>query len=176
MGFSRVGRRVVRLVQGLESVRCLVADPYADADEVASAGATLVPLDQLLRESQTVSIHAPELPETRNLIGSRELALMPDHATLINTARGSLVDTTALERECSSGRLNAMLDVTFPEPLPSTSVLYDLPNVMLTPHIAGSLGSETLRMTDSMLDDLARYLTGMNPMHTVTRDALAISA
>ena len=81
---------------------------------------------------------------------------MPDGATLINTARGVLVDTAALEREASSGRLFAVLDVTDPEPLPASSVLYDLPNVMLTPHIAGSLGSEARRMSEHTLDELAR--------------------
>ena len=70
---------------------------------------------------------------------------------MINTARGSLIDTAAFETECAAGRLNAILDVTDPEPLNAGSVLYDLPNV-ITPHIAGSLDGEVKRMTDTALD------------------------
>ena len=70
------------------------------------------------------------------------------------------MDTRALEAECVAGRLHAILDVTDPEPLPASSPLYDLPNVMLTPHVAGSLGSETLAMTDGALDELERLVDG----------------
>ncbi|GAB2499646.1 hydroxyacid dehydrogenase [Promicromonospora xylanilytica] len=173
VGFSRTGRQVVaRLTvpgSGPETREILVADPFADAADVAAAGARLVPLDELLAASDIVSLHAPELPSTRKLIGARELALMPDGATLINTARGAVVDTAALEHECAGGRIYAMLDVTEPEPLPASSVLYDLPNVMITPHIAGSLGTETRRMTAAALDELERYTRGDAPRSAVTR-------
>ena len=160
VGFSRIGRRVVQLVQQLQDVTCLVADPYADPAAVAAAGALLVPLEELIPASDVVTIHAPALPETRNMIGAAELAAMKDHATLINTARGSLVDTRALESACATGRIHAILDVTEPEPLPAESVLYDLPNVVITPHIAGSLGTETRRMSDVAISELGRYLAG----------------
>jgi phosphoglycerate dehydrogenase-like enzyme len=173
VGFSRTGRQVVaRLTvqgSGPETREILVADPFADAAAVAEAGARLVPLDELLAASDIVSLHVPELPSTRKLIGARELALMPDGATLINTARGAVVDTAALEDECATGRIYAMLDVTEPEPLPASSVLYDLPNVMITPHIAGSLGTETRRMTAAALDELERYGRGDSPRSAVTR-------
>ena len=133
-------------------------------------------LPELLRRSDIVSLHAPALPETHHLIGAEQLALMPDGATLVNTARGALVDTAALEREALTGRLSAILDVTDPEPLPATSVLHDLPNVMLTPHIAGSLGSEARRMSDHALDELARLVAGEPVRSPVTREQLATSA
>jgi phosphoglycerate dehydrogenase-like enzyme len=170
VGFSRVGRRVVERVQQLEDVTCLVADPFADPSEVADMGAKLATLDEMLRRLDVLSIHAPELPSTRHLIGALELAQLPDHATVINTARGSLVDTEALERECSTGRLNAILDVTDPEPLPAESALYDLANVMVTPHIAGSLDSETRRMTDAALEELER-LEAKTPLRYEVREA-----
>ncbi|MFF1830278.1 hydroxyacid dehydrogenase [Paenarthrobacter sp. NPDC058040] len=176
IGFSRIGRRVVNLVQQLQDVTCLVSDPHADALEVAEAGGTLVTLDELLRKSDVVSLHAPALPETRNMIGTRELQSMKDNATLINTARGSLVDTAALETECSTGRITALLDVTEPEPLPAGSILYDLPNVIITPHIAGSLGTETRRMSDAALDDLERYLAGKDLLAQVVHADLGLSA
>lgn len=176
IGFSRIGRRVVRLVQQLQDVTCLVSDPHADPSAVTAAGARLVSLPELLAASDIVSVHAPALPETRHMIGAAELRAMKDHATLINTARGSLVDTAALEAECSTGRIQALLDVTEPEPLPAGSVLYDLPNVVITPHIAGSLGTETRRMSDAALNDLERYLTGQKLMAQVVSEDLSLSA
>ncbi|WP_426004270.1 hydroxyacid dehydrogenase [Paenarthrobacter sp. NyZ202] len=176
VGFSRIGRRVVNLVQQLQDATCLVSDPHANPVEVAAAGGRLVTLEELLRESDVVSIHAPALPETRNMISTAELQAMKDHATLINTARGSLVDTAALEVECQKGRITALLDVTEPEPLPAGSVLYDLPNVVITPHIAGSLGTETRRMSDAALDDLERYLAGKDLLAQVVHADLGLSA
>jgi phosphoglycerate dehydrogenase-like enzyme len=176
IGFSRIGRRVVRLVQQLQDVTCLVSDPHADPLEVSAAGGRLVPLTELLAASDIVSVHAPALPETRHMIGAAELRTMKDNATLINTARGSLVDTAALEAECATGRIHALLDVTEPEPLPAGSVLYSLPNVVITPHIAGSLGTETRRMSDAALNDLERYLTGQRLMAQVVSEDLSLSA
>ncbi|NUT33105.1 MAG: hydroxyacid dehydrogenase [Hamadaea sp.] len=176
LGFSRVGRRVVERLRTLDTAEVLVTDPYADPVAVAEAGARLVELDELLAKSEILSLHLPALPETRRLIGARELALLPDGATVINTARGSVIDTAALESECVTGRLNAILDVVEPEPLPEDSLLYDLPNVMITPHIAGSLGSETRRLSGHALDELERYVTGAPPLARVTSRALEVSA
>jgi len=176
VGFSRIGRRVVRLVRQLDDVVCLVADPYADPDEVVAAGGIPTPLGELLPRVDVLSLHAPELPSTKHLIGAAQLAALPDHATVINTARGSLIDTAALERECASGRLNAILDVTDPEPLPAASPLYGLPNVMVTPHLAGSLGSELHRLTDAALDELQRYVAGEPFRDEVVSADLALSA
>lgn len=175
VGLSHVGRRVLERLRDLE-VDVLVADPYADAAEVAAAGAALVELPQLLRGCDVLTLHVPSLPATRHLIGAAELALLRDGATVINTARGAVLDTAALERECASGRLDAILDVTEPEPLPADSVLYELPNVMITPHIAGSLGAETRRMSESALDELERFLSGRPPHAPVNPDEFAASA
>ena len=176
VGFSKVGRRVVDRLRQLEDVTCLVADPFADPKAVRGGGARLVSLHSMLPEVDVLSIHAPLLPSTHHLIGADELALLPDHATVINTARGALLDTAALEAECRTGRLHAILDVTEPEPLPATSVLYDLPNVMITPHIAGSLDTEILRITDAALDEVERILTGRPLRSEVVEDDLGLSA
>ena len=176
VGFSRIGRRVVERLQALETGAVLVTDPYADPATVAAAGGRLVDLDELLTASEILSLHLPGIPETRHTIGARELALLPDGATVINTARGGVIDTAALEQECVTGRLNAILDVTEPEPLPEDSLLYQLPNVMVTPHIAGSLGSETRRMSTQALDELERFVRGEPPIDPVTSEALAVSA
>lgn len=175
VGYSRTGRRVVQRLQALD-VDVLVADPYAVDTDVADAGARLVDLTELLVSSDTVTLHVPALPSTRHLIGATELGLLRDGATVVNTARGSVLDTEALEKECASGRLHAILDVTEPEPLPASSVLYDLPNVMITPHVAGSLGSESRRMSDSALDELERYATGQPARAPVRASELEASA
>ena len=176
VGFSRVGRRVVELLRRLQVGRLLVVDPVVDPALVRAAGAEVVTLAEALPQADVLSLHAPALPETRHLIGAAELAALPEHATLVNTARGSLVDTAALEEACSHGRLHAVLDVTDPEPLPAWSRLYDLPNVVITPHVAGSLGSETRLMAGAALDELERYVSGQPPLEPVTRHGLAVQA
>jgi phosphoglycerate dehydrogenase-like enzyme len=176
VGFSRIGRRVVELLRTLEEATVLVSDPHADPAAVAAAGAELVDLAELLPRVDVLSLHAPELAATRQMIGPGELAKLPDHATVVNTARGSLVDSAALAAECRSGRLYAILDVTDPEPLPLDSPLRAAPNVMITPHIAGSLGTEIHRLTDHALDELKRWLAG-DPLHArITAETFPLTA
>ncbi|MEU6074350.1 hydroxyacid dehydrogenase [Micromonospora sp. NPDC047074] len=171
VGYSRIGRRVARLLRPYD-LRVLVADPYADPGAVADAGATLVDLDDLLGASDVVSLHAPALPQTRHMIDARRLALLPAGATLINTARGMLVDTGALAAECVTGRISAVLDVTDPEPLPADSPLWTLPNVLVTPHVAGSLDGEVRRLADAAIEEVQRYARGDAPAHAVLREEL----
>jgi len=159
VGASRVGRRVIELLRPFE-LRVVVADPFLDDAEAAPLGVERRELEALLAESHVVSLHAPALPATRHLLDRRRLALMRDGAVLINTARGALVDHEALTDELRSGRLAAVLDVTEPEPLPPDSPLFALPNVVLTPHIAGALGTEVVRLGDAAIDELARYAAG----------------
>jgi phosphoglycerate dehydrogenase-like enzyme len=176
VGFSRTGRRVVDLLRPFDGLDVVVADPFADSRAVETAGARLAPLAEVLPVSDVLTLHAPALPSTRHLIGSAQLAALPDGATLINTARGALVDHDALLRECRSGRLDAVLDVTEPEPLPADSELLRLPNVAVTPHLAGSLGTETRRLVDAALDELEAYIAGRPAAHPVDRAQLARSA
>ena len=175
VGFSRVGCRVARLLQAVGGATVLVVDPYADPAAVAAAGAGLVALADALPRADVLSLHAPDLPSTRHMIGAAELAALPAGATFINTARGALVDHAALGQACLAG-LHAMLDVTDPEPLPRASVLYDLPNVMLTPHVAGSLGAETRLMAASALSELERYAAGLPPLAAVTARSMKLQA
>lgn len=95
------------------------------------------------------------------------LALIRDGGVLINTSRGALVDPDALTDQLLSGRLSAVLDVTEPEPLPIGSPLYGLPNVFLTPHIAGSLGNELARLGGIVVEELERLAAGLPPAHEV---------
>ena len=159
VGASRIGRRVIELL-GPFDLRVLVHDPYV-------AGS--VDLDALLAASDVVSLHAPSLPSTRHLLDARRLALLRDGATVINTSRGALIDQDALVAELASGRIDAVIDVTEPEVLPAGSLLYDLPNVVLTPHIAGAIGVEVQRLGESAVAEIERYAAGEPFAHPVTR-------
>lgn len=159
IGASRVARAMKPWLELLE-VDVLISDPYLDAAGAAALGWEQVELDELLRRSDVVSLHAPSTPETAGMIGAEQLAAMKDGATFINTARGALLDHDALAREAASGRLDAMLDVTHPEPLPADHPLWNLPNVWITPHIAGSSGNEVRRLGDSAIDEVERFVAG----------------
>nr|WP_269328899.1 hydroxyacid dehydrogenase [Kineosporia babensis] len=157
IGASRVGRRVIELLKPFD-ITCLLFDPSLSDDECRALGTHPVSYPDLFTQSDVVTVHAPSLPETRHMIGPKQLALMRDDSVLINTARGALVDTDALVAEVSSGRLRAVLDVTAPEPLPPGHRLFTLPGVTLTPHIAGSLGNELRRIGHSVADEIERYV------------------
>jgi phosphoglycerate dehydrogenase-like enzyme len=175
VGASRIGRRVLDLLRPFD-LRPALTDPYVDERQAAVLGVPLLPLDDLLRTSDIVTVHAPETPETHHMIGRRELALMPDGAVLINTARGALVDHDALVTELRAGRLTAILDVTDPEPLPADSPLYDLPGAFVTPHLAGSQGNELARLGLTVAQEAERLLAGKEPEYAVDWAALAREA
>ncbi|MDF9814683.1 hydroxyacid dehydrogenase [Streptomyces sp. SPB162] len=161
IGASRIGRGVIgRLTSASAGYRVLLADPYVSPATAAELGVQLVELDELCRSSDVVTVHAPDLPETHHLLDTRRLALLRDGAALINTARGRLIDTDALLRECSTGRLDAYLDVSEPEPLPHGHPLFHLPNVLVTPHIAGCQGREVRRLGAYAVDEVRRWTRG----------------
>ncbi|MBI3784683.1 MAG: hydroxyacid dehydrogenase [Deltaproteobacteria bacterium] len=172
VGASHVGRKVIELLRPFD-LSVVLYDPFVDATAAAALGVRKLELDDLMREADVVSLHAPALAETRHLIDRRRLALMRDGATLINTARGWIVDHAALEEELRSGRIDAILDTTEPEILPAESPLYELPNVFLTPHIAGSMGVETQRMADLALDEIERFVKGKEFRYAIRAEDLA---
>ncbi|WP_192582728.1 hydroxyacid dehydrogenase [Streptomyces triticiradicis] len=162
VGASRIGRRLIELLRPFD-LSVSLADPYVDRAGAAALGVPLLPLDELLAGSDVVTVHAPGTPETRHLIGRRELALMPAGSVLVNTARGSLVDHDALIEALRAGHVSAILDVTDPEPLPADSPLHDLPNAFVTPHLAGSQGNEVARLGLTVLQEAERLLSGRAP-------------
>lgn len=175
VGASRVGRRVLSLLRPF-NMTVLLADPTLTSAEAAALGAELVPLEELMARSYVVSLHAPELASTRGMIGAAQFAAMPDGATFINTARGSLVDHDALRTEAGTGRIHAVLDVTFPEPLPDGDPLYSMPNVILTPHIAGSMGNELALMGDAVIQEVERFAAGLPSRYGVSLRELDLMA
>ncbi|SEO37779.1 Phosphoglycerate dehydrogenase [Actinacidiphila rubida] len=161
IGASRIGRGVVAgLLAAPAGFRVLLADPYVSPADAEALGAELVAPDDLFRRSDIVTVHAPDLPETHHLVDAHRLSLLRDGAAVINTARGRIVDTEALTRECEAGRLDAYLDVTEPEPLPAGHALHRLPNVLLTPHIAGCQGTEVRRLGAYAVDEVDRWVRG----------------
>ncbi|WP_051939384.1 hydroxyacid dehydrogenase [Phaeacidiphilus oryzae] len=172
---SGIGRRVIGLLRP-HDLEVLLHDPFVSPEEAERLGARAVGIEELFAVSDTVSVHTPLLPQTVGLVSRELLALMPDGATLINTARGAVVDQEALTAELLSGRLRAVLDVTVPDPLPPGSPLYGCPNVLLTPHVAGSLGGELLRMTELALGEIERLARGEEFAHRIRREDLGRTA
>lgn len=172
VGASRIGRRVIELLTPFD-VDAVFYDPFVTHEIL---GAQPVTLAELLRTSDVVSLHAPAIPETLHMIDSAALALMRSGATLINTARGSLVDSDALLAELDSGRLNAVIDVTDPDPLPSNSSLFKASNLLLTPHIAGSEGNELRRLGEAAFREVTRFVANRPLLSTVTPEVLSYSA
>ncbi|KOV67551.1 hydroxyacid dehydrogenase [Streptomyces sp. MMG1121] len=174
VGASRIGRGVLAgLSRSDAGHRLLLSDPYVSHEEARRLGAERVELAELCRRSDVVSVHAPLLPETTGLLDAGMLRLIPDGGVLINTARGAIVDTEALTRECASGRLEAYLDVTDPEPLPPGHPLLSLPNVLVTPHIAGAQGSEVRRLGAYAVEEIARWTAGEPLLGAVSRESLS---
>ena len=176
VGASLIGRRVIELLRPFPHLSVTLYDPYVSPEEAASLGVDKLELDELCATADVLSIHAPALPDTMHMIGAAQLSALPDGATVINTARGPLIDHEALLPHLVSGRLYAILDVTDPEPLPEDSPLLDLPNVWISPHLAGSQGTELARMTDYAIEEIRRWSAGEPALNEVTKERLATMA
>ena len=174
IGFGRIGKAFARLVEPL-GVDLFVTDPYCATEMVAEHKGKVLDLDELLSSCSVIILAAGLTPETRNLLDQRRLGLMPDGAYVINVARGGLVDMNALLAELRKGRLTVALDVTDPlEPLPPDHELRQLPNVLLTPHIAAG-GIEMRQAIGTVaVEEVVRFCKGEQVENLVTRDMLAM--
>ncbi len=175
IGASRTGRAYLAMIRALGAVP-LVVDPTLTEAEATALGARLVGLDEALSDARIVALHAPSLPETHHLIGVRELALMPDGAGLVNTARSWLVDETALLAELRTGRIDAAIDVFDAEPLPADHPLRTLPNTLLTPHRAAGTHEGRLRAGRIVADEITAFVAGDPLTQRITREQLATMA
>jgi phosphoglycerate dehydrogenase-like enzyme len=175
VGASRIGRLVIEHLRRFD-VDVLLADPSVDRPAADQLGVQLVDLPTLVASADVISLHAPLLPETRHLLDGPLLARIRDGAVLINTARGALVDPDALVTELLTGRFRAVLDVTDPEPPPPTSPLWDLDNVVLTPHVAGSRGMELQRIGQEVVAEVERLVRGEPLRYSVPRHLYAGNA
>ena len=175
VGASHTGRHLMKLLQNFE-VEVLCYDPVRSAEEIAGYGAAKVELDELLRRSDVVTVHAPSIPATQHMFNRETFGLMKDDAIFINTARGSLVNEEDLIAELEKGRFWACLDVTDPEPPAADSPLRSLPNVTLTPHIAGSVNNGHRRIGRYVTEEIERFVAGEPAVNPVLREQLATLA
>lgn len=172
VGFGKVGSRVASLLRAFD-MRVLVYDPFVSDDAVTSVGAEHVDLDELLGQSDFVTIHARLTPDTRGIIGTDQLAKMPDGSYLINTARSPLVDYDALTSALESGKLaGAAIDVYSSEPPDLSNRLFSQPNLIAMPHVGGATQESAQRGARMVAADLKQYVSGGKLTNCKNREVL----
>ncbi|MGC9468237.1 MAG: hydroxyacid dehydrogenase [Anaerolineae bacterium] len=176
VSLGMIGRLVAERLKPFD-LRVVAYDPFVTAGDAAVLEVKLVDLHEIFQQADVVSLHTPELPETLGMITGDHLASMKEGATFINTARGGVVredEMIAVLQQRPD--LYAVLDVTEPEPPEEGSPLYTLPNVVLTPHIAGSMHHECRRMGRYMIEECERYLRGEPLKWSISRERAAFLA
>lgn len=179
VGFISIGAISRRTIEFLKphDLRCVAYTRGLGPEVLARLGVEPCSLDEIFLESNVVSLHTPDLPETRGMIQGRHFELMKAGATFINTARGAVVnEKEMIEALAKRPDITAVLDVTDPEPPDKGSPLTKLPNVVLTPHLAGSAGRECQRLGYYMLQEFERYLAGQPLHHGLTAEMVATMA
>lgn len=173
VSLGMVGRRVCELLKPFD-VNVIAYDPFASADDASALDAELCSLEELFGRAEVVSLHTPLLDATRGLITGEHFASMKQGASFINTSRGAVVrEPEMIEVLRRRPDLFAVLDVTSPEPPEPGSPLFAMPNVVLTPHIAGSMDLECRRMGRYMVEELRRFLGGEPLKYGITREMAA---
>jgi len=176
ISLGMVGRKVRERLRHFD-VRVIAYDPFVPKEEADRLDVELCPLEDVFRRADVVSLHTPWLKETEGMITGAHLASMKPRATFINTSRGAVVkEREMIEVLKQRPDLYAVLDVTYPEPPAPDSPLYTLPNVVLTPHIAGSMSKECGRMGMYMAEELERYCNGEPFRWEITKEKAAIMA
>ncbi len=176
VGLGEIGGAMARRARGF-SMRILYASRTRKPELESSLGLEWRSFEEVLAASDFLSLHVPLTPESRHLIGRRELALMKPGAILVNTTRGAVVDQDALVESLTSGHLGgAALDVTDPEPLPLDHPLYRLPNVVITPHIGSASLTTRARMAEMAAANIVEVLAGREPLNPVNKPSKPRSA
>ena len=176
LGAGAIGSLVIELLKPF-NITVLVFDPFLKDERAAALNVTKVSIEDAFARGMVVSNHLANLPETQRMIRGEHVASMLPGTTFINTGRGATIDEPAMiDVLRNRPDITAVLDVTCPEPPQPHSPLWTLPNVFLTPHIAGSMGQEVWRMADYVIDDFLRYTSGEALRHEVTASMLATMA
>ncbi len=176
IGASQVGRRLAELLRPY-GCTVMIYDPYWTKERVQALGAVKVDtLEQIFQQCRVVSLNAPTTKETERMIRGKHFAMLPEGAVFVNTARGIIVDQDEMLEELRRGRFVACLDVTVPEPLPIDHPLRRLPNVIITPHQAGAMAENRMRMGQFIAEEIERYVAGTKLLGEVTREQLATIA
>ena len=169
VGLGQIGQRVTRMAQAF-GMKIIAHDPALTATEIRARGARPATMDKLLAASDFISLHAPHIPATHHMINRAALAKIKKGAYLINAARGPLVDEAALAGALHGGKLGgAALDVLEGEPPDPASPIFDAPNILLTPHMAGSTTECLDAIAATAAADIARVVLGKRPQHPVNK-------
>lgn len=172
---SMVGRRVIKLLQPF-GCDVMVYDPYLSEVDAAALGVRRASLEELFATADIVSLHAPVIPETKELISAQHFQSLKDGVLFINTARAWVVDYAAMMAELRTGRIRAVLDVFDKEPLPTDDELRDMDNVFLTPHVSGHTNESRMRLVEAIADDVQRFYNGEPLQLAVSWERLQIMA
>jgi len=173
IGCGMIARRLIALLKPFD-LRVLVHDPFLDDYEAAKLGVERCTLEEAFRLADIVSLHAPNKAETRGLVGREHFLSMRRRATFLNTARGPIIrEDELVEALRARPDLTAILDVCVQEPPPAGSPLFTLPNLILTPHIAGSHDGELRRLGRYMVEELERFVRGQELRWRITRELSA---
>jgi len=173
VGYGRIGRRVAEICALGLKMKVLVYDPFIPSTTELPEGVSLIDkLDDLLAQSDVVTIHTPLMPETRHMIGERELRLMKSDAYLVNASRGPVVDEAALIKVLKDGHLaGAGLDVFDIEPPEADNPLLQMDNVVSTPHLASNTPQGSQRMSKGVVDQIIQLFAGEKPSSLLDPDA-----
>ncbi|WOO39412.1 hydroxyacid dehydrogenase [Rubellicoccus peritrichatus] len=170
VSLGAIGRMVCERLTALD-VEVFAYDPFVSDEDMRKIGARKASLNKLCETCDVITLHAPQLDETIGMIREEHFKMMKPGATIINTARGAIIDHPAMIKVLQERTdIVALLDVTDPEPPEPGSLLYTLPNVVMTPHIAGSMGRECRRMARLAIDECRRYLKNESALHPITID------
>lgn len=169
VGFGQIGKRVALIAQAF-GMTVAASDPVVSDTDMQADGVQPMQLNDLLAASDMISLHAPAIPATRHMINAKSIAMMKPDACVINCARGALVDEVALAAALRAGKLGgAALDVLDGEPPDPASPIYGAPNMLLTPHMAGSTFECLDAIAATTAADIARVLKGEPPVHPVNK-------
>jgi phosphoglycerate dehydrogenase-like enzyme len=176
ISLGMIGRLVRERLRPFD-LEVLAYDPFVTPEQATVLGIEMVALDEIFKQCDVVSLHTPWLKETEGMIQGRHFELMKKNATFLNTARGAVVrESEMIEVLKHRPDLTALLDVTYPEPPVAGSPLWTLPNVVLTPHIAGSQDHECRRMGRLMIDEYDRWNRGENLKWAISKEKAALLA
>jgi len=171
VGFGAIGQQLARMLSAFET-SILVYDPYVDSDEITRMDARPIGLDELLEQSDFVTLHCPALPETMGLINAQRIASMKPTAYLVNTAGAAIVDREAIVQALKEQHIaGAAFDVYETWPVQPDNPLLKLDNVILTPHIGGSTDETVERHSQMIADDIERFLRGERPKNLLNPQA-----
>ncbi|MBO04594.1 MAG: hypothetical protein CL731_06225 [Chloroflexi bacterium] len=172
IGAGYIARRLIELLKPF-GVDLLVHDPYVQSELASSLGFTLTTLEAVMSKPDVVVCLAPLTPGTQGMIGEEQIAMLKPGAVFVNVSRGAIVDSYALISRLESDDITACLDVFDPEPIPVDSKIRQLPNVFLSPHIAGTTERSRTRFFEEMVGELERHFSGHETMHNLTSRVLA---